>query len=233
MGLVLTLVVEIVDGVAVGEDDGVVAPFAAQNVLQQAVAAATRDALVTVVGAHHLAHVAFLDEFFEGGEVGLPKVAHRHAGVVGVPERFRAAMHGVMLGAGVGLVILLVVALHTFDGLHAENARKVRVFAAGLLSPAPSRVAEDVHIRTPKGQFGVAGVVGNAHRHIENVVVGAVPIGTRLIANSREHVVKHLRVKCRRHSYRLRKHRVAALPNTVARLAPPIVGRDAEAVDGD
>ena len=76
VGLVLPLVVEVVDGVAVGEHDGVVAPFAAQDVHEQTVAGAAGLALITVVGTHHLAHITFLHQSLEGGEVGLPQVAH-------------------------------------------------------------------------------------------------------------------------------------------------------------
>ena len=75
--LVLSFVVEVVDGVAVCHDDAVEVPLAAQDVNEQAVAGTAWHALVAVVGAHDFAHVAFLDECLEGWEVGFPQVAHR------------------------------------------------------------------------------------------------------------------------------------------------------------
>ena len=76
MGAVLVLVVEVVDGVAVGQNDGVVAPFVAKDFLQQTVACAARNALVAVVGAHKLTNVAFGHKFLEGRQISFPQVAH-------------------------------------------------------------------------------------------------------------------------------------------------------------
>ena len=76
MGLVLPFVIEVVDGIAVGQHNAVEAPFATQDVDQQAVAGATGDSLVAVVGTHDLAHVALLHQCLEGGQIGLPQIAH-------------------------------------------------------------------------------------------------------------------------------------------------------------
>ena len=181
VGLVLSLVIEVVDGIAVGEHDGVVAPFAAQDVNKQTVAGAAGLAFVAVVGAHHLAHVPFLHQGFESGKIGFPKVAHGHGSIVGVAQRFRTAVYGVVLGAGVGLEVLVVVALHAEHRLYAQDGVQVGVFAAGLLSASPARVTEDVDVGAPEGELGVAGIIDHAHGHIEDVVVGTVPVGTGLV----------------------------------------------------
>ena len=93
-------------------------------------------------------------------------------------------MHGVVLGTGMGLEILAVIALHTENGLHAKYGVQVGVFTTSLLSASPSWVAEDIHIRTPESQFWIARIVGDTHRHVEQlgvIVVSSVPIGTRFI----------------------------------------------------
>ena len=102
VSLVLAAVEEVVDGVAVGEHDGVVAPLVAQDVDEQAVAGAAGLALEALVCAHHLTHVGLLHQGLEGGEVGLPEVAVGGLHVHRVAQRLRAAVHGVVLGAGVG-----------------------------------------------------------------------------------------------------------------------------------
>ena len=65
MCLVLPFVIEIVDGVAIGQYNGIVAPFTAENVYKEAIAGASWYTLVAVVGAHHFSDVALLDECLE------------------------------------------------------------------------------------------------------------------------------------------------------------------------
>ena len=121
MRAVLALVVEVADGAAVGDDDAAEAPLVAQDFLQEPVAGAARLALITLVGAHHLLHVGLLDDGAEGRQVGLPEVAHRHGSVEAMAVRLRAAVHGVVLRAGVDLEILAVVPLHSLHGLDAHH----------------------------------------------------------------------------------------------------------------
>ena len=116
--LVLALIIEVVDGIAVGEHDGVVVPLATEDVDQQAVAGATGHTLVTVVGTHHLADITFLNQGLEGWQIGLPQVAHRHRGVIGVAQRLWTTVYGIVFGTGVGLEILIVVALHAEHSLN-------------------------------------------------------------------------------------------------------------------
>ena len=61
MGVVLARVVEVADGATVSNDDAGETPFITEDVLKQAVAAAARLTLVTLVGAHHFLHVGFLN----------------------------------------------------------------------------------------------------------------------------------------------------------------------------
>ena len=119
VGLMLSTVEEVVDGVAVGDDEAVVAPLVAQDVDEQAVAGAAGASLEALVGAHHLAHMGLLHQGLEGGQVGLPQVAVRRVDVHRVAQGLGAAVHGVVLGTGVGLQVVRVVALHAQDGLHA------------------------------------------------------------------------------------------------------------------
>ena len=143
-------------------------------------------------------------------------------------------MHGVVFRASVSLEVVLVVALHTQHGLNAQNACQIRVLAASLLTASPARVTEDVHIGAPECQFGVARVVGHAHRHVEQrriAVVGAVPVGAGLVRHRREHVVEQFGAERSGHTDRLRINRVAFLTHAVARFRPPVVRRNAQSVN--
>ena len=118
MGLVLALVEEIVDGIAVGQDDSIVAPLIAQDIDEQTVAGATGLTLETLIGTHHLAHITFFNQCLKGRQIGFPEVAVSWLNIHGVAQRLWTAMHGIVLGTGVSLKILVVVALHTQYRLH-------------------------------------------------------------------------------------------------------------------
>ena len=236
VSLVLTTIIEVVDGVAVGEHDGIIAPLATENVNQQTVTRTARLALITVVGTHHLAHIALLHQCLEGWEVSFPKVAHRHRSVERVALWLRTAVYSIVLGTSVGLEVLVVVALHTQNSLHTQHSVQIRVFTTSFLTTSPTRIAEDVHVRTPERQLRVAWIVSHTHWHIEQlwiVVVGTVPVGTCLVRNGGEHFVHLLRVEGSRHTDRLRIDGVVALTHTVTSLTPPVVGRNAQTIHRD
>ena len=170
MSLVLTLVVEVVDRVAVCEDDTVVTPLAAEDVNEKTVACTARLALVTVVCAHHLTNVTLLNEGLECREVCLPEVTHRNRCIISMTEWLRTAVYGIMLCACVSLEVLVVVTLHTEYILYSENCVHVRVLTVSLLTASPSWVTEDVHVRTPECELRIARVIDHAHRHIVNAL---------------------------------------------------------------
>ena len=233
MRLVLAAVEEVVDGIAVGEDNGFIAPLVAQDVDEQAVATTAGLALKALVGTHHLAHVSFLHQSLEGWQIRLPEVAVGRLDVHRMAQRLRTAVHGIVLSAGVGLIILVVVALHALDCRYAQHGVHIRVFAAGLLSASPTRVAEDVDIGTPERELRIAGIVDGTHVHMLHAVVGAIPVGTSLVADLREDIIDQFLAEGSSHADGLRVDGIVALAHTVARLAPPVVRRYAEAVNRD
>ena len=238
MRLVLSAIEEVIDGVAVGEHDTVISPFVAQDVDEQAVAGAAGLALEALVGAHHLAHIAFLHQCLEGRKIGLPEVAVGGFHIHRVAQGLGAAMNCVMLGAGMRFVEHLVACscntgglLHAQHGLYAKHSIQKGVLAARLLSASPTWVTEDVHVRTPERQFRIARIVHLAHTHMLHAVVGAVPVGACFVADLREYIVDQLLAEGCRHSDGLRIDGVASLAHTVTGLAPPVIAGNAQAVD--
>ena len=232
MGLVLSLGVEVVDGVAVGEDDAVVTPLVAEDVHEQAVAHAAGIAFVALVGAHYLAHLSVDHQGLESRKVGFPEVAHGNGYVHAVAERFGTAVHGIVLGARMGLVVSAVEALHAQDGLQAHHAGQVRVFPAGLLAAPPAGIPEDVHIGAPEGELRIGRVVAGVVPHVP-LALGAVPVGTGLIAHRLVDLPHLHRVERGRQADVLRIHGVVRCHNPMAGLAPPVIGRNAQPVHGD
>ena len=101
--------------------------------------------------------------------------------------RLWAAVYSIVLGTSVGLEILVVITLHTENGLHTQNGIQIRVFTTSFLTTSPTGVTEDVHVWTPESQFRVARIVSDTHWHIEEfrvIVVGTVPVGTCLVRHS-------------------------------------------------
>ena len=180
----LTTVEEVIDGVAVGEHDTVVTPLVAQDINQQTVARTTGLTLETLIGTHHLTHITLLDQSLESRQIGLPEVTVRGLHIHRVTQRLRAAVHGIVLGTGVGLEILVVVTLHAQNSLHTKHGIQIGVLTAGLLTSTPTRVTEDVHVRAPEGQLRIARIIGHAHGHVKQlriVVIRTVPVGTGLV----------------------------------------------------
>ena len=138
-------------------------------------------------------------------------------------QRLGTAMHCIMLRAGVGLEVTVMVALHSQYSLHAKYGIEVRVFSAGLLATSPSRITEDVHIRTPECKLRIARVIYDSHRYVEDIVVRAVPVCACFVRNCREYVIDHFSIEGGCHSDRLRINCVAILSYTVTCFAPPVV----------
>ncbi len=67
--------IEIVDGSAVAHHHSVKAPFVAEYLLKQTVAAAACLTLKALVGTHHLSHSGVLHKITECREISLPQVA--------------------------------------------------------------------------------------------------------------------------------------------------------------
>ena len=236
MCLVLAFVIEVVDGIAVSQHDGIVAPLVAQDIDEQTVAGATGLALKTLVGTHHLADVGFLDQSLEGRQIGLPQVTVRGLYVHRVAQGLWSAVYGIVLGTGVGLEILGVVALHAQDSLDTEDGIQIGVLATRLLTASPTWITEDIDIRTPKGQFWIARIIGDTLGDVKQfrvVVVGTIPVGTGLVADLREDIVHQLSIEGSSQANGLRIDGIATLTYTMTGLAPPVVRWDTETVDGD
>ena len=150
MGLMLAACVEVVDGTAVRYNQGLESPLVAQDIGQKTVAAAAGLALITVVGAHNLLNVSLGYQSLECRQVGLPEVTHGYAYVKAVAVSLKSAVNGVVLGAGMCLVVLGVVTLHTLDKSGSHLTCQVRVLTACLLAASPTRITEDIDIGAPE-----------------------------------------------------------------------------------
>ena len=136
------------------------------------------------------------------------------------------AVHGKMLGTGHGLQVMRVVALQTVHHGHAHLACQVGVLTVGLLSASPTRVAEDVDVGCPIGEAIVLGHIALPEAFVEE--------GTPLGAGHVAHAAECLGVEGGSHTDGLRKHGDLFLGagHTVERLVPPVVGRNAQPLNG-
>ena len=108
-----------------------------------------------------------------------------------------------------------------------HHTGQIGVLTVGLLSPAPSRITEDVDIRRPYRQ--------TAHLHIltAQVIEAVVILCTKLRRSNIETLVQQDRVERRRHRHRLREHRdIAHIGSPMQGLAPPEELLDAQARNG-
>ena len=134
-------------------------------------------------------------------------------------------MNGIMLGRGYHFEIFRVVTLQTADELNAHLPGQIRVFAVGLMAPAPAWITKNIDIRRPERQAFVPPAIIVANKFMV--------FGTRLIADDTGRIIHHRAVKCRRHADCLREdRRNTRAGNTMQTLIPPIIFRDAQPLDG-
>ena len=84
-------------------------------------------------------------------QVGLVKVLFGNHRIEGVTVTFGTAVHRIVLDSSVALSVLAL-ALKSLDKRRTHSTGKVRVLAVGLVTSAPSWVAEYVYIGRPDGK---------------------------------------------------------------------------------
>ena len=141
-------------------------------------------------------------------------------------------MDCIVLYTSMGLVILAVIGLHGADGGSAHHAGEIRVLAAGLLAASPPRVTEDIDVRAPERKALVPDAACGLG-HSEAMMVGSIPGGTCLVRDGGVDLELLRLVKSSCKADGLRENGRARAADTVAGLAPPVVGGDAETVDRD
>ena len=222
------VLIEVTHGSAVAHHKVLEPPLVTKNLLKQTGVATAGVVVQTLVGAHHLPHLRILHQTLEGGHIGLPQVADAHVGQVGCVARvFRAAVYGIVLGAGPQLAVFAALrALQTTNHGTPHHRRQVGVLTIGLLTTTPPGVTEDVHIRSPYRQ---------AIELLSTLILTGtlVILSAELCTRGVEHTLQQLRIERRSHTDRLRKHRhIAHVRSTMERLAPPEKLLDAKPLYG-
>ena len=145
-------------------------------------------------------------------------------------QRLRTAVHCIVLGTGVCLIIGLSVQcdwfLHTQHRLHTQHGIQIGVFATSLLTTTPTRITEDVNIRTPERQLRIARIVGDALRHIKQlwvVMIRTVPVGTGLVRDLRKDIEHQFLTESSSQTNGLRIDGITTLTDTMTGLAPPVI----------
>ena len=217
--------VNIADGAAVGNHVAGKAPLAAQNIAEQSRIGAGGQAVDAVVGAHHGEGAPFFDSGCEMGQVTVAQVGFRDARVEDVAGGFRSAMNSVMLRRGHHLQVFGIVALQTANELDRHAGGEVWILAIGLHAAAPARIAEEVDVGSPEGQPLVNAALAAAH---EFVVFGA-----RFVGDGRGHAKHQVGIPGGGYADGFGKDGGAAgTCHAMQALVPPVVGWNAQAVDG-
>ena len=183
MSFVLSLVIEVVDSITVSQNYCVIVPLTAKDIHQQTVTCTARLALIAVVCTHHLTYISLLYQSLESWEIGFPKVTHRDCCVIRMTQRLWTTMNSIVLCTGMSLEVFVIITLHTENCLNTKNSIHIWVLTTGLLTTSPTRVTEDIHVRTPESKLWIARIVCHAHRNIEHVMVRTVPVCTSLVRN--------------------------------------------------
>ena len=126
-------------------------------------------------------------------------------------------MHRIVLGASPQFAILSVLrTLQTFHHLCSHDTGQIRIFTIGFLSPTPTGVAENVHVRRPYREAVELFVLTTAPLHT------LIVLCTKLGRGHVETFVEQVGIKRCCHCHRFREHGdIALVCSTVQRLTPP------------
>ena len=220
----MVVLMEIADGPAVAGDVAVKLPLSPKDIHQKRFGTAGGLTVDAIVGAHHGFHLTLRDRGFKGGQIGLIHILGRSLGIKGVPDRLRAGVDRKMLGAGCRLQVVPF-SLQTLNVGHAKAAGQIGIFTQCLMAAAPSRVTKDIDVRAPEGQslVDVPIALGGL-----SVVLGPALRGDRIA-----HFPVKILIEDRSKSDGLWEDGGgASTGHAVQRFIPPVVCRNAEALDG-
>ena len=217
---------EVVHSPAVCHDKSVEAPLLAEDLDQKLVASAARLAFVCIIRAHDLLYISSFHETFECIEVCLVEVTPRYfLDIEHMAFIFRTAMDREMLQTRMELVILLVrIALEAVHYGTSHHCGQIWILSICLLATSPTRVTEDVDVRSPDGKTMIT-----AHAFF---ITGNAELDSLLGRSDVEHFFKQFVIPARRHTYSLREHsRETVTCRAMKSFVPPIVLADAELRD--
>ena len=126
-------------------------PLITEYLLQKTIRATAWIIVKALICTHHLTYITLCYKVFEGWHICLPEITYRHIGkICAVTRVLRTAMYGIVLGTRPEFTIFRILwSLKTTNDGIAHNRCQIGVLAISLLSSTPSRIAEDVHIRSP------------------------------------------------------------------------------------
>ena len=241
----ITRHIEIVDSSTIGSNQSLESPFFSENLALKLGIGAARSTIYTLIGTHHLSHMSILYQRLESREISLPQIpGWQILQIEDVAIPLRTAMHGEMLGTSQCLDILgslrlirsqntrsrqrLAVERLSLQAIHHSKSHtcgEIRIFAISLLSASPSRITEDIDIRSPEAQTLISLYITRLLRHLR--------LGSRLIAYGSKHLIEQGIIPGRSHVHGDRENRgISVACHTMQRLVPPLKLRDTQSGDG-
>ena len=169
----------------------------------------------------------FLNQVFKSRQIGFPKITRVDVfGIETMAVPFRTGMYGIVLGAGMQLVIFFPLrTLQTAYRCHTHLAGEVRVFSVSFLPPSPTRITEDVDVRCPHGEPLIT---------LQSAFFAEFGIlGACFIRNCGEYIVKQFIVERSSHTDGLREYGCqSGASYAVQRFVPPVIGFYAQSGNG-
>ena len=140
---------------------------------------------------------------------------------------FRATMYSIMLGTCPCLTVLtLFRTLQTTNHSRTKDTRQIWILSIRLLTPTPTWITEDVHIRSPKRKtVETSNILSAFHQFI--------PMGTSFCARCIEYLVNHISIERCCHTDRLWEiGHIAHVSYSMQRFTPPLEPFDTQTRNG-
>src|SRR4051812_23378298 len=150
MSVELWSFMEFTNGVIVGNNRALKAPFRSQHIAQQPAVGVRGYAVDLVIGRHDTHCSCVANGCLERKQKHFAQYSFRHIYGRAIRPRFRLAMGGKVFERGdyVPFVLKLPVTLKSANGGDTHLRDQVRVFAKRLLDSSPARVTCDVDDRS-------------------------------------------------------------------------------------
>ena len=217
---------EVVHSPAVSHYKTVEAPLLSEDLDKKLVTSAARLAFICIVRAHNLLYISSFHKTLESIEICLVEITPRYfLDIEHMALILRTAMDREMLQTCMELVILLVrIALEAVHYGTSHHCGQIWILSICLLATSPTRVTEDVDVRSPDGKTMIT-----AHAFF---ITSDAELDSLLGRSDVEHLFEKFIIPARRHSDSLREHsRETVTCRTMKGFVPPIVLADAELRD--
>ena len=126
-------------------------PFSSQDIFHKIFMCTAGFSVCPVISTHYSLNIRFCYKRFKSRKICFPHILHACLCIKFMSERFRTAVHCIMLCTCCRFHYRSVT-LDSFYEFHAKSGRQIWILTIGFMPSAPSRISENVYIGGPESK---------------------------------------------------------------------------------